>query len=195
MGREDELKEKQLQAAKELDSMGIDPDTVMVTFSPEEYDEMYGSDEPEYYLNENTINLFPISLLGSQLPLANYSLTPSVFECGGRMNIIEMYIIAVRRALEKAEEADYNEDQVESQIDIQAALGRIIATASDYYNAEYASDFEAYEMALNSIQKSELASDLRYTSSIIGRVDHTKLLNDNFTEYLRTLLYHLKRAR
>ncbi len=188
------LKEEQLKAAMQIQEMGIDPDTIMVTYSPEEFHEMYdGPEDPPFELKQENIDAFPISLLGSSSVLRGYDLSVNAFSNPYNENIIDLYNKTIRKALAKANECDYTTNQLVMQIDIQEVLAKAIQTAIEYYTEEFESDERAYEAAINSMQKSELSSDMRRSKFVVDKVTLTKAGNDSLTKFLHELLYDLRK--
>ncbi len=193
MGDNSSLKEEQLKAAMEMQEMGIDPDQIMVTYTPEEFHEMYnGPEDVHFELTEENIDAFPISLLGCSSVLRGYDLSVNAFGNPFNQNIVDLYNRTIRKALTNADECDYSVRQLVMQIDIQSTLDKAIAAALAYYMEEFEADERAYESAINTMQKAELASDMRRSKMVVDRVVFTKNGNDDLTKFLQELLYDIR---
>ena len=107
-------------------------------------------------------------------------------------NIVDLYNRTIRKALTNADECDYSVRQLVMQIDIQSTLDKAIAAALAYYMEEFEADERAYESAINTMQKAELASDMRRSKMVVDRVVFTKNGNDDLTKFLQELLYDIR---
>lgn len=189
MDKRSSFKEEQLDAAMRLQEMGIDPDQIMVTYTPEEFHEMYNDPDEEYFeLTEENIDAFPPSLIGISSILKNYDFSVNAFSNPFNGNIIDLYIRTITKALMKVTVDDFKPGQLEMQIHIQDLLAKAIQAALQYYTDEYESDVRAYESAVNSMQKTELSSDVRHSKIILDSVVSTKDANERLAKYLQELL-------
>ncbi len=192
----DDSKKEQLKAADALDEIGIDPDTIMVTYTPEEYSKMYEiKEQARYVLNGETIDSFPIELVGSTYVLMGHSFSVDAYANVYIPNFVAIYIDAVKKALERAYEGDFTALQIQSQIAIQKTIAESLQAALTFYKKEQAEELRAYNEAINTFQKMELGADLRLANAQVWQVESLINKNNSFINYLSALYFDMNVSR
>ncbi len=197
MPKDEEIKKEQLTAAEKLAQYGVDPDTIMVTYTPEEYAKMYEESIVDfgYVLSEETVDTFPISLLGSKPFLETINLSIDSFASARRISSVELYLKAVKNAVAKASEDEYDIEDLYEQISIQRIIAKALQTALAYYEKEYQDDTKTYNETKNYWQKTELNQDMNNCLHIITNIKNIIAVNEDFCEVLENKTSELGKAR